>query len=776
MTLLNNGYVNFGFELDEFQLGAISAIDNIQNVIVTAPTGCGKTIPALYAISKAISENKKIIYTSPLKTLSNQKFNEIATKIKNGFFKDVTINDLGIETGDTKKNIDTCQIVVGTVEIFHNKMFLEPDYFKDVGYIIYDEAHYFSSERGGVWERTMIQLPQHIQFIMLSATVQNVHNFINWLDSIREYKTIHCSTDVRHVPLTFSLYNANWNWFSYFYNTRDKRFKIIKYNENYYNIKQQITSHKYNNKYVLNTLLNNMNEKELLPTIVYSFSRNNCEIMPSFIEASFITHKERAEIERIYNYYMNKARLSEEEKNINQFVLMKKYLMNGIAFHTSGLIPFLKEIIEMLLEKKLIKVLFATETVSTGLNIGFKSVVFTELQKYDSVSKRLLNTSEFLQASGRAGRRGHDDIGHVIYAPLHYIENVQTFQNILCGNTTQLTSKYQIDIPLLLKTYNSGDLSLLDEMTSKSFAQYQNILSIENNNKFIEYNKNCIQLYDKYINVLNDDEKKILDDYHKGYNVYKHHLKDIYSLKDNLKNLNYEKEILPIIKFNREFYNATINTYNNKNTEINYEINEQKYKIIEYLQEHEFISIINDTIQLTKYGVMGMYINEFSPIIFVELYKNDIFENIDEYILLSILSTIMHSGNNDNNKNSNDISIKDLKIDSYIIETLIKVEELIEELNKKNITHQFNLNLAFVEYIYLWAYNYNVNEVYGYILDNYVFEGNFVKNILKINNMCNELIKAFEFIENKEFINIIHKAQELIMKGIVNIDSIYLYV
>ena len=136
----------------------------------------------------------------------------------------------------------------------------------------------------------------------------------------------------------------------------------------------------------------------------------------------------------------------------------------------------------------------------------------------------------------------------------------------------------------------------------------------------------------------------------------------------------------------------------------------------------------------------------------------------------------MNSGGNENNKNNNDISIKDLKIDSYIIESIIKVDEIIENLNKTNIIHQFNLNLSFVEYIYLWAYNYNVNEVYGYILDNYVFEGNFVKNILKINNMCNEMIKAFEFIENKDVITIIHKAQELIMKGIVNIDSLYLYV
>jgi len=776
MALLNNGYVNFGFELDEFQLDAISAIDNKQNIIVTAPTGCGKSVPALYAISKAISENKKIIYTSPLKTLSNQKFNEIATKIKSGFFKDVTINDLGIETGDTKKNIDTCQIVVGTVEIFHNKMFLEPDYFKDVGYIIYDEAHYFSSERGGVWERTMIQLPQHIQFIMLSATVQNVPMFINWLDSIRDYKTIHCSTDIRHVPLTFSLYNGNWNWFSYFYNTRDKCFKIIKYNENYYDIKQQITSHKYNYKYVLNTLLNTMKEKELLPTIVYSFSRLKCETMPSFIEASFITHKERAEIERIYNYYMNKAHLSEEDKNINQFVLMKKYLMNGIAFHTSGLIPFLKEVIEMLLEKKLIKVLFATETVSTGLNIGFKSVVFTELQKFDSISKRQLNTSEFLQASGRAGRRGHDDIGHVIYCPLYYIENVNTMKQILTGSMTKLESKYNMDIPLMIKAYNT-DLSILDKITEKSFLNHQNIIQINSNNNFIEFQKNLIKLYDVYVDTLTDDEKVILNKY-QTYNetVSINDLKEIFKSKQKFKELDFEKQILPTIQYNKEIYYYNIDLYNNKNTNLNYYINEQKYKLISYLQRNELMNNTeNDEIQLTKYGVMSIYINEISPIIFIELFKNNVFENIDEYSLLCILALFINSNNN--KKRDDDImSINNLKIDYYITDKLNDVNNIIDNLNKMDITHQFHIDLSFVEYVYLWAYNYNVNEVYGYILDNYVFEGNFVKNILKLNNICNELIKSFEFIENHQIVSTLQKAQQLVNKGIVSIDSIYLYI
>jgi superfamily II RNA helicase len=778
MALIDSGYIKFGHSLDKFQIDAINGIDNKQNVFISAPTGSGKTLPALYSIAKAIHENKKIIYTSPLKTLSNQKFNEIANKIKNGFFKDITINDLGIETGDTKKNVDTCQIVVGTIEIFHNKMFSEPDYFNDIGYIIYDEAHYFSSERGGAWERTMIQLPQHIQLIMLSATVEGIPNFINWLDSIRNYKTIHCSTNIRHVPLTFSLYNANWDWFSYFYNTRDGNFKITKYNENYYDIKKQITTHKYNYKYVLNTLLNTMKQKELLPTIVYSFSRQKCESMPSFIETCFVSHKERAEIEKIYNYYMNKARISETDKNINQFVIIKKYLMKGVAFHTSGLIPFLKEIIEMLLEKKLIKVLFATETVATGLNIGFRSVVFTELQKYDSVSKRYLITSEFLQASGRAGRRGHDDIGHIIYTPLFYIENAQKFQGILCGETTHLVSKYNIDIPLMLKSYSNENITLLDDITEKSFIQYQNMLSIENNNKFIQYNKNCIELYNKYVNILTDEEKNILNEYHKGFNVYKHNLKDIYCEKNDFKNLNFENDILPIIKFNCEFYNCTIDTYNNKNTEISYSINEQKYNLIKYLQENEFISIIDDNIQLTKFGIMGSYINEFSPIVFGELYKNGIFDNIDEYSLLVILSSIMYTGNNNDNSNklSNNISINDLKVDSYIIDNIKIINNIIENLNRRNSTYQYSLNLSFVEYIYLWAHNYNVNEVYGYIMDNYVFEGNFVKNILKINNMCKELIKSFEFLENNEFICIIHKAQELIMKGIVNIDSIYLYI
>jgi len=796
MALIDTKDIEFSYKLDEFQTKAMQCIDNNINPFVVAKTGNGKSSVAEYAIAKAIKENKKVIYTTPLKTLSNQKYCDINKKIKSKFFKDITTNDLGILTGDSKRNDDNAQIMIATTEIVQNKLFMEPQFFNDVGYVIFDEVHYFTDEfRGHVWENTMILLPNHIIMVMLSATVENVPNFINWLDSIRTYKTQLCSTDTRIVPLAYSLYHANWNWNAYFYNTKfeDNNIRKNKYMENYTDLKKQITSGKYNHKYAINQVINFMENKNMFPTIIYAFSRQKCENMPSYVEKSYIDHKERAEIEKIFNHYMMKAKLSEEDKNANQFVLMKKYLLKGIAYHTSGVIPYLKEIIEIMLDKKLIKILFATETVATGLNIGFKSVVFTELRKYDSSCNRLLTTSEFLQASGRAGRRGHDEIGHVIYAPMHYIENMHTFESMLFGQCTNLVSSFKINIPLILKSISNENINI-DTIIAKSYMNYNNMDEVKSLKLIIEFSEKILIQYNKYIEKTNEHEqaliqfndilKNLMNNYTniatqlENYKTKKI-INDIYNIimnidwhkiKESLQSTDSISKIQDI-KFPNEICELFIEKSQKEITNLEYNINLDKYTNILYLQK---LGYVDDKVQLSTNGHMASFINETSPVVLLTLYNEGIFNDCDEYALVCIFSLFLNC--NANSKKNNDIKIDDLKIEPAIIDKIKKVKEIVDtQINNVDEYFQYDIDATFVEYTYLWAYDYSIGEVYGHILDNYVFEGNFVKNMLKLNNIINEFIKAVELVDNHELSNKLSKCKALIIKNIVALESLYLH-
>jgi len=336
-------------------------IENNKNVLITAHTAAGKTTIAEYSIALAVHLKKKVIYTSPIKTLSNQKFFD--------FKKTFANSEIGILTGDIKLNPEA-NIIIMTTEILRNKLDYEQDSFADIHSIIFDEVHYFNdSERGFVWEECITKLPKHILLVMLSATIDKANEFGEWVARCRERDTLLIGTMWRPVPLHHYIYTNN-------------EIKLIRHHHDgvfaknidecycYYD-KQSITTNR------LISLTEFLRKKELFPSICFSFSRKKCFdycLMMKRIN-SLLTPEETKEMRLIVQkiFSTNLAYY----RDIPSTLQLLEMLEYGTSIHHSGLLPIQKELIEVLFSRGLIKFLFATETFAVGVNMPTRSVIFT---------------------------------------------------------------------------------------------------------------------------------------------------------------------------------------------------------------------------------------------------------------------------------------------------------------------------------------------------------------------------------------------------------------
>ena len=435
-------FEEFSFPLSDFQKYAIEGIQKGQHVLVTAHTGSGKTLPAEFAIQHFVSQGKKVIYTSPIKALSNQKFYDFTQKYPAISF--------GLLTGDIKTN-PTADVLIMTTEILMNALFsnqkiqselsFQMDIDNDLGCVIFDEVHYINdSDRGQTWEQTILMLPLHIQMVMLSATIDNPIGFAEWIEQRDEkkHKQVYlASTHHRVVPLTHYGYFA----------TTETPFKLIKDKTIQQQIRDQTNKlvllktangkfvdeglttlsnltklfHKHEifikRKFVLNKLVEHLKEKEMLPAIVFVFSRKaveQCakEITTNLLEDdSKIPYTVANECEQIIRRFPN----YKEYLELPEYIELVGLLEKGIGIHHSGMIPVLREIVEWMISKKYIKLLFATESFAIGLDCPIKTAVFSAMKKYDGKHFRYLLPHEYTQMAGRAGRRGIDTVGHVVH-------------------------------------------------------------------------------------------------------------------------------------------------------------------------------------------------------------------------------------------------------------------------------------------------------------------------------------------------------------------------
>ena len=389
----------FDFKLDDFQEEALYHIKEGKSVVVCAPTGAGKTCIAQMAIHKALEEGVRIFYTTPLKALSNQKFSDFSTKYGE--------DKVGLLTGDTSINRGA-QIVVMTTEVFRNMLYgtnfgSVTDNLKDVRYVVLDEVHYMNDEqRGTVWEESIIYCPTNIQIIALSATVANSQQLTDWINTVHS-RTELVYTDFRPVPLRYFYYDSS---------KPDTILPLLtpegKLNKK---IKPENRAQAFRRKMPMRSpareVVAILHKKDMLPAIYFTFSRKKCdEQMEKCAQLCLVTPDERKEIKRIMDEYLAENPYLCENKHI-------EYILNGVASHHAGLLPGWKVLVEKLFQKGLIKVVFATETLAAGINMPARSTVISSVSKRTDSGHRMLTASEFLQMSGRAGRRGMDEVGYV---------------------------------------------------------------------------------------------------------------------------------------------------------------------------------------------------------------------------------------------------------------------------------------------------------------------------------------------------------------------------
>lgn len=472
------------FTLDPFQQVSIASIQRNESVLVSAHTSAGKTVVAEYAIAQCLKNNQRVIYTSPIKALSNQKYREFMAEF----------GDVGLMTGDVTIN-PTATCLVMTTEILRSMLYRGSEIMREVAWVVFDEVHYLRDKsRGVVWEETIILLPDKVRYVFLSATIPNAMQFAEWITKTHGQPCHVVYTDFRPTPLQHYFFPEGADGIHLVVDEKGV-FREENFQKAMTSISQKAGTEasdltakrkgkgkdkKTNTggnkdgsdiyKIVKMIMLKSYN-----PVIVFSFIKRDCENYAlAMSQLAFNDESEKAMVSKVFNSAIEM--LSEEDRQLPQIQHILPLLRRGIGVHHSGLLPILKETIEILFQEGLIKVLFATETFSIGLNMPAKTVVFTKVRKFDGIAERWVTPSEFIQMSGRAGRRGLDDRGIVIMMIDLQMEPAVA-KEIVRGQQDNLNSAFYLGYNMILNLMRVEGISP-EFMLERCFFQFQNTAGV----------------------------------------------------------------------------------------------------------------------------------------------------------------------------------------------------------------------------------------------------------------------------------------------------------
>jgi antiviral helicase SKI2 len=460
----------FPFTLDSFQKRGVSHIHNHESVFAAATTSAGKSVLAEYAIATSIIAGCKVIYTSPIKALSNQKFRDFSLKFGS--------SNIGIITGDVRVNADAPCLIM-TTEILRAYLYQSDPILNNLLFAIFDEVHYINdSERGVVWEECLIMLPHNVKLVMLSATVPNFMQFADWVGRVRNCQIFCVTSEFRPVPLNFHVV------------IKDQRFHVgsssglkLEGLEDLYLFKDELESIKskkvknfmqkqrteFQNMY--HFLLDLWNE-DLLPAAVFVFSRARLEkLAKNMTKLDLLNASEKFKVQVAFKKAL--ASLSQTDMELPQIKFVMELASRGIGIHHGGLLPIIKELTEILFQKSLIKVLFATETIAIGLNLPTRTAIFSSIRKHDGGQFRYLLPTEFTQMSGRAGRRGMDTQGTVFmfFSETDQVPDRADLLGVLSKKSTELKSQFKITFEMLLHLRQINAGIRVEDMMNKSFLE-----------------------------------------------------------------------------------------------------------------------------------------------------------------------------------------------------------------------------------------------------------------------------------------------------------------
>ncbi|MBD2089109.1 RNA helicase [Microcoleus sp. FACHB-1515] len=477
----------FPFALDEFQRQAIAALDAGKSVVVCAPTGSGKTLIGEYAIYQALRRGRRVFYTTPLKALSNQKLRDFRDRFG--------AEQVGLLTGDVSINRDA-PILVMTTEIFRNMLYGTP--IGEVGTsligveaVVLDECHYMNDrQRGTVWEESIIYCPPDVQLVALSATVANSDQLTDWLNEVHGATELIYS-EHRSVPLQFHfgtgkgllpLLNPNGKGI----HPSLKQKKGMKGGAP----KQETAT--------LPFIISQLQQRNMLPAIYFIFSRKGCDnAVQELDKFSLVNDREAAQLKKQIDDFLDRNPEAGRSGHVAS-------LYRGIAAHHAGVLPAWKVLIEELFQQGLIKVVFATETLAAGINMPARTTVISSLSKRTDRGHRLLTPSEFLQMAGRAGRRGMDDLGHVVTLQSRF-EGSREAGYLATSKPDPLVSQFTPSYGMVLNLLQTHSIEEAQELVERSFGQYLSSLKWRPQREEIDRLKMEIRHHQAQINTIDPE-------------------------------------------------------------------------------------------------------------------------------------------------------------------------------------------------------------------------------------------------------------------------------
>jgi superfamily II RNA helicase len=804
----------FTFPLDPFQQYAVSALHQEHNVLVCAKTGSGKTLVGEYQIYHSLAKGKRVFYTTPIKSLSNQKFYDLKKQ-----FPD---HSVGILTGDLKFN-PMADILVMTTEILRNLLYKKGTRTESLGLtaslsldnldaVIFDECHYINDpDRGKVWEETMILLPADARLVLLSATLGRPELFAAWLGALKKVPVHLLQTTYRIVPLTHCLLTAD-DKFSPFLDSKEHFYEktyrdwLLAYersHDDHRRFQEKVRaanasggagagasasvaiSGKTRPKsfvHQLNHAIGLLQARASLPALFFVLSRKQCEEYAAKVEHTLLDTSDQAAVRHIINFHLHPYMSILE--GLPQYHAIRDLLQKGVAFHHSGLLPLLKEIVELLFSKGYVKVLFATETFAVGLNMPTKTAVFVGMKKYDDLvgGMRLLRNDEYIQMAGRAGRRGKDTEGLVLYLPDREPIALSEMTQILHGAKRPVQSKMDFHYDFLLKTIHTGTLDWLALLEQSYWYQQrkEQIAEADANKAAAEAKIATLTtstlpppvlaacqaraaLEEDLKTAVNAKRREVQRDLERWKNT---HMGPVFA-NGWIAYASYCKLQQELSQLEGDLKDLAAHT-------------ELVRPRLEFLQFAGFLeSAATDAPnKLTLRGTLATEINEGNPLLMVELFLSKAAHGLPAAALAALLSVFLEA-----NEKTEMPDPATLRIPEEVRTALFTVDEhayQFLQLEKKHGCYEdgkafWDLTTQWAEPVYRWLTEADSLTMAALCSEYGLFEGNFVRGLLKIANLLDEWTSLATLCEHTDQLEKIEAVRPLLLRGAVMTDSLYLH-
>lgn len=809
-------FKSYEFELSDFQKYAIEAIVEGHHVLVTAHTGSGKTLPAEFALNYFVEKKKRLIYTSPIKALSNQKYSEFCRKYPHISF--------GLMTGDIKINPDA-DVLIMTTEILMNSLFLQTmDQLTNNGLdfniniqdelagVVFDEVHYINDvERGQTWEKTILMLPKHVQMIMLSATIDSPESFAQWAQRGDSSKEVYlASTDKRVVPLThYGYLTINEGAIklikdkSIQQDIKKSTHKLIKIqsDKGVFDEDGYTTLYRMNKlfkersifpkkKHVLNNLALFLKNNEMLPAIGFIFSRKMVEICAMDITVSLleddskIPYTVRKECDQIIRKLPN----YKEYLELPEYDQLVSLLEKGVGIHHSGMIPILREIVEIMISKKYIKLLFATESFAIGLDCPIKTAIFTSIHKYDGRNERILMAHEYTQMAGRAGRRGIDKIGNVVHCNnLFSLPSKTEYAKLMNGKPQSLVSKFRISYSLILSLLKSEKTLLDDYMkfVENSMMSSKVGIELEQSRKSLDEAFASKARMEEQMKMLKTPDE-ILEQYmtiNSTINGLKN--KKRKEAERQLENMRNEYRTLVTDVGYKEIFTKLLSEVEKQKEETQYfenYIQTAIKNVCDVLKNEDFICVDENTYALTENGKIASDIAEIHPLIAVTMMKNsNWFDTMSTEEIIGVLAVFTNVNVPKDDRISIPTSYNNniLKCLEFIQKEYDRFEDIEEVSNIYSGFQYFEaLMYDMPDLVNGWCYCNNEQQCKYYLQNNVaekqISAGDFTKALLKISTIAKELAVVAEKMTQMDCLHKLTNVDSKILKYITTAQSLYI--